>query len=231
MRRRKTSSSISRKRSKQPASSVTKKISKKSSKKKSSKKSVPKIVKKPSQRASRRAPGKSAPAPTVSEKPSKQAVFKKDKRPILVPLDFSDYSEEALEYAAYLAECLHAPMVVLHVVHDPGDAPGYYRVKGRKKQLHRLEDVARDMLDEFMAKIVKRHSDYTALKKAKRMLVTGLPVARILEVAERLKPKMLVMGSAGRTGLSHILLGSKAEQLLRMCPFPVTIVKVPENQE
>ncbi|MDH3694421.1 MAG: universal stress protein, partial [Gammaproteobacteria bacterium] len=71
----------------------------------------------------------------------------------------------------------------------------------------------------------------TVLKKAERLLVAGLPVTRILEVAKRLEPKMLVMGSAGRTGLSHFLLGSKAEQLLRLCPYPVTIVKLPENQE
>jgi len=87
------------------------------------------------------------------------------------------------------------------------------------------------MLDEFMAKMVKRHPKQAALKKAEHLLVTGLPVTRILEIAGKLNPKMVVMGSAGRTGLSHFLLGSKAEQLLRLCPFPVTIVKVPEKKK
>ena len=166
-----------------------------------------------------------------SRKPSKQDTCTRDEHPILVPVDFSPHSEAALEYAAGLAECLQAPLTVLHVVHDPGDAPGYYHVKGRKKQLLRLEDIAGEMLDEFMAKMVTRHAKYTALKNAESMLVTGLPVTRIMEVAEKLKPKMLIMGSAGRTGLSHFLLGSKAEQLLRLCPFPVTIIKLPELQE
>jgi nucleotide-binding universal stress UspA family protein len=65
------------------------------------------------------------------------------------------------------------------------------------------------------------------LKKAGRKLVVGLPVTRTLEVVEQISPRLLVMGSAGRTGLSRILLGSKAEQLVRLCPVPVVIVKTP----
>lgn len=148
-----------------------------------------------------------------------------------MPVDFSAHSEAALAYAAHLAEQIQVPLAVLHVVHDPGEAPGYYRVKSRKKQLRRLEDVARDMFDDFMAKMTKRHPKRTAIIMAKRMLVTGLPVTRILQVAERVNPKMVVMGSAGRTALSRFLLGSKAEQLLRVCPFPVTIVKASEKKK
>ena len=60
------------------------------------------------------------------------------------------------------------------------------------------------------------------------MLVTGLPVSRILEVVDRMQPHMVVMGSAGRTGLAHVLMGSKAEQVVRLCPVPVTLVTQPE---
>jgi nucleotide-binding universal stress UspA family protein len=166
-----------------------------------------------------------------SRKSPAPGTLKKGKHPILVPVDFSAHSEAALEYATHLAECLQTPLAVLHVVHDPGDAPGYYHVKGREKQLLRLEDVASDMLNEFMVKMLEQHSGNKVLEKAERLLVTGLPVTRILEVANKLGVEMVVMGSAGRTGLSHFLLGSKAEQVLRLCPFPVTIVKLPENQE
>jgi len=150
---------------------------------------------------------------------------KKEDRPILVPVDFSTYSEAALLCAADLADMINEPLIVLHVVHDPGEAPGYYAVKGRKKQLHRLEDVAAEMLREFIEGVKKKNPDNKTLKNAKTELVTGLPVNRILEVAEKQEARMIVMGSQGRTGLSHVLLGSKAEQVVHLSPIPVTIVK------
>jgi len=150
---------------------------------------------------------------------------KTEDRPILVPVDFSPYSESALSCAAELAELLKEPLIVLHVVHDPGEAPGYYAVKGRKKQLHRLEDVAAEMLQEFMENVKKKHPGNVALRTAQTELVIGLPVNRILEVAEKNHARMIVMGSQGRTGLSHVLLGSKAEQVVHLSPIPVTIVK------
>lgn len=151
---------------------------------------------------------------------------KKNKdRPILVPVDFSKYSEAALLCAAELADVLGSPLIVMHVVHDPGDAPGYYSVKGRDKQLERLEDVAAGMLEEFLQKIRDEHTGQAALQDASTYLVTGLPVNRILEAADKHQARMIVMGSQGRTGLAHMMLGSKAEQIVRLSPIPVTIVK------
>ena len=57
------------------------------------------------------------------------------------------------------------------------------------------------------------------------MLVVGLPVNRILESAEKINARMIVMGSQGRTGLARAMLGSKAEQVVRLAPIPVMIVK------
>jgi len=151
-----------------------------------------------------------------------------EKAPILVPVDFSSCSRVALDWAIELAEALHAPLTVLHVVHDPGEAPGYYRVQGRENQLRTLEDLASEMLTAFLREAGERHPHSRVLEAAKHQLVVGLPVSRTLEVVERIAPRMLVMGSAGRTGLSHLLLGSKAEQLVRLCPAPVVIVKDPE---
>jgi nucleotide-binding universal stress UspA family protein len=150
---------------------------------------------------------------------------KDNKKPILVPVDFSPHSESALVPAAELADALDSPLVILHVVHDPGEAPGYYAVKGRGKQLHRMEDVAAGMLDEFFSKMKKKHPDIPALQNATTMLVVGLPVNRILESAEKTGARMIIMGSQGRTGLAHALLGSKAEQVVRLAPIPVMIVK------
>jgi nucleotide-binding universal stress UspA family protein len=81
------------------------------------------------------------------------------------------------------------------------------------------------MFETFMQKTIEKHPEIKSLKKAKTMLVTGLPVTRTLEVAEKIDASMIVMGSQGRTGLKHIMLGSKAEQVVRLSQIPVTIVK------
>jgi len=152
---------------------------------------------------------------------------------ILVPVDFSPFSEQALLFAAHLAGCMKAQIVVLHVVHDPASQPGYYAtpIKGSKKRLRRMEDVAQDMLSEFLKKIREAQVNSDALANAQLMLVSGLPVPRILEVAKQIKAGMIVMGGKGRTGLAHILLGSKAEQVVNLSPVPVTIVKTASGKD
>ncbi|MDH3870993.1 MAG: universal stress protein [Gammaproteobacteria bacterium] len=151
---------------------------------------------------------------------------KKDSsKPILVAVDFSSYSDTAIVCAAELAETLGSKLVILHVVHDPGEAPGYYSFKGRSKQLHRMEDVAAEMLDEYIHKMQKKNPGLHTLKQAKKMLIVGLPVNRILETADKTQARMIIMGSQGRTGLAHAMIGSKAEQVVRLAPIPVMIVK------
>jgi len=235
----KTAKKIAKKIAKKTAKKATKKTTKGPAKRpatKSAKTPTRKVSKIPAARTVEQATKKPLDKPEqessaiAAGKLSKPGDLKKGKRPILVPVDFSAHSEAALAHAAHLAERTQVPLAVLHVVHDPGDAPGYYQVKGRKKQLRRLEDVAGEMFNKYMAKMIKRYPKLTAIKKAKRILVSGLPATRILEVAVKLEPRAVVMGSAGRTGLSRFLLGSKAEQLLRMCPYPVTIVKTAEHK-
>ena len=145
--------------------------------------------------------------------------------PILVPVDFSPDSEAALSCAAELSALLKAPLLIVHVVHDPGEAPGYYAVKGHTKHLQKLEDVAAGMLNEFIQAFSEAHPGLATVKTAETTLVTGLPVNRILELAEKSAARMIVMGSQGRTGLARALLGSKAEQVVRLARIPVTIVK------
>lgn len=152
-------------------------------------------------------------------------------KPILVPVDFSPHSKAALMCAAELAGTLGSQLVVLHVVHDPGEAPGYYSVKGRDQQLQRMEDVAADMLEKFTQTMKEEHAGLPALQQATTMLVVGLPVNRILESAEKISARMIVMGSQGRTGLAHAMLGSKAEQVVRLAPLPVMIVKKSKDKK
>ena len=144
--------------------------------------------------------------------------------PIIVAVDFSEDSQAALAWACEAAGGMKAPLLVLHVVHDPADSPGYYR-KDKKDLLRPMEDVAEKMMHKFiknahLAKICRK-----SLRSMKTKLVKGLPVTRIIEFADKENARMIVMGSQGRTGLSHLLLGSKAEQVVQLSPIPVTIVK------
>jgi nucleotide-binding universal stress UspA family protein len=144
--------------------------------------------------------------------------------PILVALDFTPDSEAALLWAGGHAAGLGARVVVLHVVHDPLDAPGYYR-RDEGDPLRPMEDVAIQMMDQSLAKIARHHPDLSALQEAEKVLVEGVPESRILEIAEARGARMIVMGSRGRSKLPALLLGSRSEHVVRMSPIPVTIVK------
>jgi len=145
--------------------------------------------------------------------------------PVLAAVDFSPHSEAALLWAAEAARRFDAPLLVLHVVHDPEAAPGYYARAENEGHLRRLEDSARAMLDEFLRRMRRDHPEVSDVKECRSELAVGLPASRILEVAKLGGARMIVMGSQGRTGLAHLLLGSKAERVVQLSPIPVTIVK------
>lgn len=154
------------------------------------------------------------------------------KQPILVPVDFSAHSLAALAFAGEVATRLNAPLMILHVVHDPAEAPGYYiKKKKKEKRLRKMEDLAQEMMEEFVRKAADDYPEFTAIKHTEPVLVVGIPVTRILEAVKESKPLMVVMGSQGRTGMSRLLLGSKAEQVVRLCPAPVTVVKSQNNND
>lgn len=153
------------------------------------------------------------------------------KPPILVPVDFSDHAEAALMQACELAACTTQPLIILHVVHDPAETPGYYGQVAQEDRILRIQDLAQEALDRFMQSMLLRYPDQPLLRTAERRLVVGLPVTRILEMIEKSGASMVVMGSQGRTGLDHLMLGSKAEQVVRLSPVPVMIVKAPRIRE
>ena len=147
-------------------------------------------------------------------------------RPIVIAIDFSDDSKAALEWGMEEAALRNAPATILHVVHDPGEAPGYYHKK-QKKIMMPLTEAAEQIFDEF---IDKCSVEIPALKKTdgqrvRRKLAKGIPVQRILEFSEKCDARMIVMGSRGQTGIKHLLVGSKAEQVVQLSPIPVMIVK------
>jgi nucleotide-binding universal stress UspA family protein len=157
---------------------------------------------------------------------AQEAVRKYGGAIILAPVDFSEHSEASLVQASEFASLMRATLIVLHVVHDPGEMPGYYSKLVKKKRATRMPDVAAEAFQAFMTRIIEENPESDALQNATQLMVVGLPVTRILEVVEHVKPIMVVMGSQGRTGLKHLVIGSKAAQVVQLCPVPVTIVKI-----
>ncbi len=157
---------------------------------------------------------------------------KPDKTTLLVAVDFSPFSEEALLFAGQLAEKLKAELLVLHVIHDPAEAPGFYAQKGKKKKfLQSMQEAAEEMMEEFLLKMRQAYPDQVPIKEAEPLLVVGTPVTRIVEVAEKKQAGMIIIGSHGRTGLAHLLVGSKVQRVVQLSPVPVTIVKTPPSND
>lgn len=166
----------------------------------------------------------------TDKKPNAVAPKTKKDAPVLVAVDFTPDSEAALLWACDYASLMGAPVLALHVVHDPGDAPGYYKAN-HEDRLRPIEEIAAEMMRRFLAEQQAQHPDDTALKAVEPLLVEGIPATRILEVAGSRGARLIVMGSRGHTGLPHLLLGSKAERVVQLSPLPVTIVKAGKNGE
>ncbi|MEP3047925.1 MAG: universal stress protein [Roseibium sp.] len=147
---------------------------------------------------------------------------------ILCAVDFSEDSVAALEWACQQAERDDARLVVLHVVHDPASAPGFYRDPD-EDGLRPMEDVAEEMFEEFVTKFRTEHPNTWIPDRAETKIVSGLPSGRIVEVANDMKAEQIVVGSSGHTGLPHIMLGSVAQKVVQIAKIPVTVVKAAEE--
>jgi nucleotide-binding universal stress UspA family protein len=139
---------------------------------------------------------------------------------ILVPIDFSDCSLDALEYGALVAQRSKACIRILHVLE-----PVSYGLD------FTLPHVAKR--DHDRTAITKRLSDLTAALTSAGLVsdfvvAGGLPADSILNAALAPDVSLIVMGTHGRRGLSHALFGSVAEFVLRKASCPVLTVRSPK---
>jgi len=143
---------------------------------------------------------------------------------ILVPIDFSTVSTEALLFAAQLAKCSSQSLVVLHVVHEDVHGPVIYPRKNEREQILPIDEIAERMLQNFMADVREQYPDSAILANAGMMVVSGLPATRIPEIACMTGAGIIVMGSNGRSSLSKLISGSVSGMVIRKSHVPVTIV-------
>ena len=138
---------------------------------------------------------------------------------ILVAVDFSPASGTAAKYALRLATAFGAKLLVLHVLHDPADAPGFYSAKKAGKKVFRnMEAAAAKMMADFLALHVKKH------KKVESRIVPGIPADETLRVARDEKVDLVVVSTRGHSGLKRLMLGSVADRIIRGSACPVLSV-------
>ena len=140
---------------------------------------------------------------------------------ILVPTDFSESSDAALTYAKALAERFGAVLHLVHVFDDPIMAGGF----GAEGYLAEAPDLAETMRHEAEERLAVRltESERSRLRATSAML-SGPTAHTIVDTARDRGFDLIVMGTHGRTGLAHALMGSVAERVVRTAPCPVLTV-------
>jgi len=141
-----------------------------------------------------------------------------DRKTILVPVDFSRYSNKAFLQALELAMCTGGQVYLIHVL-DTDLITGLPHISSKEEYLQRW----RKRSEEKLRRLYVKHQDDGV--KIEISLREGKPYQCILEAADEFKADMIVMGSRGRTGLTRALFGSVAERVTRLCKVPILLIK------
>ncbi len=143
---------------------------------------------------------------------------------ILVPTDFSEAAKVAFDYALGVAEKLGARVTLLHsydlpIVGFPDGA-----LVATAEMSARLATASQLALDAALDEVKSRKIDITS------RLLTGDARSVIVETATECGADLIVMGTHGRRGLAHALLGSVAEAVVRTSKVPVLTVRTPSKK-
>ncbi len=144
-------------------------------------------------------------------------------RKILVPYDFSDTAKSALEMACDLSRRYEAELVLFHAYQVPGMAFPEGFIAAGPEMVNELVDRVEKSLAE-----ARKEAEGMGAHKVSTATAQGVPFAEIVRFAREGDFDLVVMGTHGRTGLRHALLGSVAEKVVRKSPVPVLTVRSPE---
>ena len=145
-------------------------------------------------------------------------------RKIIVPIDFSESSLQALEYAKGLAKTFKSKLVLLHSVHFQ-----YYVASDEYARydfpvlMQEAENVAREQMRELV-----RKTEWDGIK-VESMIEIGHPGQQICALAQGAGADLVVTSTHGWTGLKHVLVGSTAEYIVRHAQSPVLVVPTRER--
>ena len=136
---------------------------------------------------------------------------------ILCPIDYSEGSLEALNYALHFALREPARLCIMHVI-DVRYLESYTPLEVANPD---SETVSR-MKDELVGRVPE---NLRAKVNLEAVVAVGIPVIEIIDTAKEKAADVIVMGTHGRTGLAHVIMGSVAENVVRRSPCPVLTVR------
>lgn len=132
---------------------------------------------------------------------------------ILLPVDLSEASDQALSFGIEFAQSFKAEIVLLFVI-EP-----LYHAGDLGLLLEEQTRLGRSELEKLQQKVVK------AKLKCRTLVQRGIPYVDIVATAKQIKADLILMATHGRTGLSHLLLGSVADRVVRTAECPVLTVR------
>jgi len=143
---------------------------------------------------------------------------------ILVPIDFSEYSKKALQYAIPFARQFKAKIYLLYVV-EPTIYPADFSFGqiGMPNVENELRVKGEQELQELITKEIKGAVPSEALVKV------GLPFVEVVSFAKDEGIELIIVATHGHTGVEHVLFGSTAEKIVRKAPCPVLVVRSEEK--
>ncbi len=160
---------------------------------------------------------RAAPCPVLTIRSTTEVRPDRTVRRILVPVDFSEASEDAIKHAKEIALTYGAEIDLIHVVEE-AVYPSAYGVEPVSIPTQEIIDRVEDNLSD----LVREDIGY---EHAMVEAVVGYAPRAILDYAEENDTDLIVIATHGRTGLDRILLGSVTERVLRQSPTPVFVVK------
>jgi nucleotide-binding universal stress UspA family protein len=163
-----------------------------------------------------------APCPVLSVGPASAGAELRELQRILVPVDFSENSAHALRFALHFSRRLGAEVEVAHVWDRPSwfDNQMTIMCDGDNRKLGDVihENTTRDL------ELFVRESTPTMFSPPPSRLLSGSPAKELLVEIEGGRYDLVVLGTQGRGGIGHLLLGSMAEKLVRLSSKPVITV-------
>ena len=141
---------------------------------------------------------------------------------ILCPVDHSECSYLALKYAISLALKDEAKLYLMHVIDSR-----LYDTEMYKLSPYKLNEIDESKIRTNLMKSLPEGT--TDVLEVETIVVKGVPFNEIINAATEISVDLIVIGTHGRTGLSHIMLGSVAERVVRKAPCPVLTVRMPPH--